>query len=136
MADRNSKRSPTVNEIQVFEGGCWVCSKSVCNGVACNILVLNPALIAELILDMTTQASMKESDSKRYNPEELCATDNKNWIMKVEYYLDSRTGKSGMPLINVFQPASIDPAEAPVSAHLSCGRHNLKLNNIEMKIAK
>lgn len=55
-------------------------------------------MIAELIQDMTVSASKKDSDSKLYYPEAFSATDYKNWIIKVENYLDSRTGKSGVPL--------------------------------------
>ena len=58
-------------------------------------------------------ASKKDGDSKLYYPEAFVATDYKNWIKKVENYLDSRTGKSGVPLSNVIRPSDVDPAEAP-----------------------
>ena len=55
----------------------------------------------------------KDSNSKLYYPEAFRVTDDKNWIKKVENYLDLRTGKSGVPLSYVIRPATVDPAEAP-----------------------
>ena len=48
-----------------------------------------------------------------YYPDAFTANDYKNWIKKVENYLDSRTGKSGVPLSYVIRPANVDPADAP-----------------------
>ena len=62
---------------------------------------------------MTAQAAKRDGDSKLYYPEAFVATDYKNWIKKVENYLDSRTGKSGVPLSYVIRPARVDPLEAP-----------------------
>jgi hypothetical protein len=62
---------------------------------------------------MVTKAGKRDSDSKLYYPETFVATDYKNWIKKVENYLDSRTGKSGVPLSYVIRPADANPAEAP-----------------------
>ena len=45
-------------------------------------------------------------------PTPFSATDYKNWIKKVENYLDSRTGKSGVPLSYVIRPAGVNPADA------------------------
>ena len=100
MADRNSKRSP-VNQRVLFvlkrtkylKAIChWVC-KNTRKGMACNVCELTPALIAELIQDMTTEASKEDSDSTLYYPEVFTATDYRNWIKKVKKYLDSRTGR-------------------------------------------
>ena len=120
MADRNSKRNPVNQRIQFglkrtkyLKAVCHWVRKNIREGVACNVRELTPALIAELIQDMTTKASKKDSDSKLYYPEAFTATDYKNWIKKVENYLDSRTGKSGVPLSYVIRPANVDPAEAP-----------------------
>ena len=48
-----------------------------------------------------------------YYPDAFTENDYKNWIKKVENYLDSRTGKSGVPLSYVIRPANADPAHAP-----------------------
>jgi hypothetical protein len=53
---------------------------------------LDVPLIGDLIQEMATQSAKKDSDSKLYYPEAFVATDYKNWIKKVENYLDSRTG--------------------------------------------
>jgi hypothetical protein len=59
---------------------------------------LSPVLIADLIQDMVSKINKRDSDSKLYYPQAFVATDYENWIKKVEYYLDLRTGKSGVPL--------------------------------------
>ena len=41
------------------------------------------------------------------------ASDYKNWIKKVNNYLDSRTEKAGVPLSYVIRAADVDPNEAP-----------------------
>ena len=120
MADRNSKRTPVVQRIQFglkrtkyLKAICHWVRKNVREGMPCNVLELTPALISELIQEMVAKASKKDSDSKLYYPEAFSATDYKNWIKKVENYLDSRTGKSGVPLSYVIRPATVNPAEAP-----------------------
>ena len=120
MADRNSKRNPANQRVQFglkrtkyLKAVCfWVC-KNVRKGLACNVRELTLALITNLIQDMTAMASKKDGDSKLYYPEAFVATNYKNWIKKVENYLDSRTGKSGVPLSYVIRPSDGNPAEAP-----------------------
>lgn len=120
MADRNSKRNPVAQRVQFglkrtkyFKAVCYWVKKNVREGIECDVRELTPALIADLIQEMTTKAAKKDADSKLYYPEAFVATDYKNWIKKVENYLDSRTGKSGVPLSYVIRPAEVDPAEAP-----------------------
>ena len=120
MADRNSKRSPQNQRVQFglkrtkyLKAVCHWVRKNVREGVPCDVRQLSTALISELIQDMLNKASKKDSDSKLYYPEAFVANDYKNWIKKVENYLDSRTGKSGVPLSYVIRPADANPAEAP-----------------------
>lgn len=120
MADRNAKRNPANQRVQFglkrtkyLKAVCHWVRKNVREGAPCDVRELTPALIAELIQDMIARASQKDSDSKLYYPEAFSATDYKNWIKKVENYLDSRIGKSGVPLSYVIRPANVDPAEAP-----------------------
>ena len=54
--------------------------------------------IAELIHELNASKGKKDSNSKLYYPDSFTSTGYKNWIKKVENYLDSRTGKSGVPL--------------------------------------
>jgi hypothetical protein len=46
-------------------------------------------------------------------PYAFLATDYKNWIKRVENYLDSRIGKAGVPLSYVIPPVKADPNDAP-----------------------
>ena len=105
MADRNSKRNPANQRVQFgfkrtkyLKAVCYWVRKNIREGLAYNVRELTPALITNLIQDMTAMASKKDGDSKLYYPEAFVATDYKNWIKKVENYLDLRTGKSGVPL--------------------------------------
>ena len=120
MADRNAKRSPANQRVQFglkrtkyLKAVCHWVHRNVREGIPCDVRELTPALIADLIQDMVTKAGKRDSDSKLYYPETFVATDYKNWIKKVENYLDSRTGKSGVPLSYVIRPADANPAEAP-----------------------
>lgn len=120
MADRNSKRTPVAQRVQFglkrtkyFKAVCHWVRKNVREGIPCNVCELTPLLIADLIQEMTTLAAKKEGDSKLYYPEAFVATDYKNWIKKVENYLDLRTGKSGVPLSYVICPTNVDLTEAP-----------------------
>jgi hypothetical protein len=120
MADRSSKRTNANQRVQFglkrtkyLKAVCHWVRKNRREGVPNDVRILTPALIADLIHEMATQAKKKDSDSKLYYPEAFSATDYKNWIKKVENYLDSRTGKSGVPLSYVIRPADADPAEAP-----------------------
>ena len=124
MVDRNAKRNPAVQRGVVVHFGlkgtkslkavCHWVRKNACEGTACDVRELTPLLISKLIQEMTAQAAKKDSDSKLYYyPEAFVATDYKNWIKNVENYLDSRTGKLGVPLSYVIQPGDVDPAEAP-----------------------
>jgi hypothetical protein len=70
-------------------------------------------MIAQLITEINAASGRRDADSKLYYPDSFVASDYKNWIKKVENYLDSRTGKSGVPLSYVIRPAIADPAEAP-----------------------
>ena len=120
MADRNSKRSPVNQRVNMGLARTkslkaithWV-RKKIREGSPCELRELTPQLIAELIGEINTKASKKDSDSKLYYPDAFSANDYKNWIKKVENYLDSRTGKSGVPLSYVIRPADADPAYAP-----------------------
>ena len=89
MPDRNSKRSPINQRVQFglkrtkyLKAICHWVRKKTREGVGCSVRELTPALIAELIQDMTTKASKEDSDSKLYYPESFTATDYKNWIKK------------------------------------------------------
>lgn len=120
MADRNSKRTPTAMRVQMGLQRTktlkaithWVRKRNR-EGVTCNLQELNQPLIAELIMEINSITGKRDSDSKLYYPDAFTATDYKNWIKKVENYLDSRTGKSGVPLSYVIRPADVDPNEAP-----------------------
>lgn len=120
MADRNSKRSPAAQRVQFglkrtkyLKAVCHWVRRNAREGLTSDVRELTPILIADLIQDMVTQAAKGLGDAKLYYPEAFVATDYKNWIKKVENYLDSRTGKSGVPLSYVIRPANVDPAEAP-----------------------
>ena len=120
MADRNSNRTPNNTRVQMGLARTkalkaithWV-RKKLREGVDCDLRELNQPLIHELIREINEKASKKDSDSKLYYPDAFTASDYKNWITKVENYLDSRTGKSGVPLSYVVRPVGVDPAEAP-----------------------
>ncbi len=90
----------------------WVRTK-IPEGSPCDLHKLTPQLIAELISEINAKAAKKDLDSKLYYPDAFTANDYKNWIKKVENYLDSRTGKSRVPLSYVICPADADPANAP-----------------------
>ena len=104
MADRNSKRTPVASRVQMGLQRTkilkaithWV-RKRICEGAECDLCLLNQNLIAELIMEINAAAGKKDADSKLYYPDAFSATDYKNWIKKVENYLDSRTGKAGVP---------------------------------------
>lgn len=120
MADRNSKRSPPNTRVQMGLARTkalkaithWV-RKKLREGVDCDLHELSQPLIHELIREINEKASKKDSDSKLYYPDAFTPNDYKNWIKKVENYLDSRTGKSGVPLSYVVRPVGVDPANAP-----------------------
>jgi hypothetical protein len=120
MADRNSKRSPANLRVNMGLARTkslkaithWV-RKKIREGSPCDLCELTSPLIAELICEINAKAAKKDSDAKLYYPDAFTANDYKNWIKKVENYLDSRTGKSGVPLSYVICPADVDPADAP-----------------------
>jgi hypothetical protein len=120
MADRNSKRTPNNTRVQMGLARTkalkaithWV-RKKLREGIDCNLHELNQPLIHELIREINETAGKKDSDSKLYYPDAFTASDYKNWIKKVENYLDSRTGKSGVPLSYVIRPSGVNPADAP-----------------------
>jgi hypothetical protein len=74
---------------------------------------LNQNLIVELIMEINAAAGKKDAASKLYYPDAFSATDYKNWIKKVENYLNSQTGKAGVPLGYVIRPVEADPNDAP-----------------------
>jgi hypothetical protein len=120
MADRNSKRTPKNTRVQMGLARTkalkaithWV-RKKLREGVDCNLQELNQELISDLIREINEKAGKRDADSKLYYPDPFSATDYRNWIKKVENYLDSRTGKSGVPLSYVIRPAGMNPADAP-----------------------
>jgi hypothetical protein len=119
MADRNSKRTPNNTRVQMGLARTkalkaithWV-RKKLREGVDCDLQELNQELIGDLIREINEKSGKKDADSKLYYPDPFSATDYKNWIKKVENYLDSRTGKSGVPLSYVIRPAGVNPADA------------------------
>jgi hypothetical protein len=96
MADRNSKRTPTAMRVQMGLQRTkilkaithWVRKKNR-EGVLRDLNELVPPLIAELIMEINSAAGKRDSDSKLYYPDAFSATDYRNWIKKVENYLDS-----------------------------------------------
>jgi hypothetical protein len=90
----------------------WV-RKRIREEAECDLCLLNQNLIAELIMEINAAAGKKDADSKLYYPDAFSATNYKNWIKKVENYLDSRTGKAGVPLSYVIRPVKADPDDAP-----------------------
>jgi hypothetical protein len=120
MADRNSKRTPINTRVQMGLARTkalkaithWV-RKKLREGSDCNPLELNPAMIADLINEMNAAKGKKDADAKLYYPDSFTSNDYRNWIKKVENYLDARTGKSGVPLSYVIRPEGVDPAAAP-----------------------
>ena len=120
MADRNAKRTPANLRVNMGLARTkslkavthWVCKK-IREGSACDLRELTPPVIAALINEVNVKAAKKDSDTKLYYPDAFSATEYKNWIKKVENYLDSRTGKSGVPLSFVIRPVNADPAHAP-----------------------
>jgi hypothetical protein len=69
--------------------------------------------IAELILELNAKSGNDKADSKLYYPDAFVSNDYKNWIKKVTNYLDSRTGKTGVPLSYVIRALDVDPDNAP-----------------------
>jgi hypothetical protein len=120
MADRNSKRTPVASHVQMGLQRTktlkaithWVC-KRIREGAECDLCILNQNLIAELIMEINAAAVKKDADSKLYYPDAFSATNYKNWIKKVENYLDSQTGKAGVPLSYVIGPVKTDPDDTP-----------------------
>ena len=120
MADRNSKRSPANARVQFGLARTknlkaiahWV-RKKAREGLTCDLRELTPELILTLITEINANAGKKESDSKLYYPDAFVASDYKNWIKKVSNYLDSRTGKAGVPLSYVIRATDVDPNHAP-----------------------
>ena len=120
MADRNSKRTPIATRVQMGLKRTktlkaithWV-RKKIRERSPCDLGELQPALIAELIAEINASSGKKESDSKLYYPDAFVANEYKTWIKKVKNYLDSRNGKSGVPLSYVIRPADADPSQAP-----------------------
>ena len=120
MADRNSKRSPTPTRVQMGLARTkklkavkvWI-SKKLRENAACDLMELTEPLIAKLIQEMSLTKSDKDSDGKLYYPDVFNASDYKNWIKKVSNYLDSKKGKSGVPLSYVIRPSDADPNNAP-----------------------
>jgi hypothetical protein len=118
MADRNSKRTPYNTRVQMGLARTktlkaitlWV-RKKVREGVACDLHELTQPLIADLIREMGV--TKKDTDNKLYYPDTFVASDYKNWIKKVENYLDARAGKAGVPLSYVIRAADVNPREAP-----------------------
>jgi hypothetical protein len=119
IADRNSKRSPAATRVQMGLARTkklkavkfWI-NKKLRENAACDLTELTDALIGELIREMSLTKSDKDSDSKLYYPDAFNANDYKNWIKKVSNYLDSRKGKSGVPLSYVIRPVDADPEDA------------------------
>ena len=95
MADRNSKRTPVASHVQMRLQRTntlkvithWV-RKRICEGVECDLHLLNQDLIAELIMEINAAAGKKDADSKLYYPDAFLTTNYKNWIKKVENYLN------------------------------------------------
>jgi hypothetical protein len=120
MADRNSKRSPPATRVQMGLARTkalkavtfWV-RKKLRENAPCDLTELTQPFIADLIREMALTKIGKESDHKLYYPDSFNANDYKNWIKKVTNYLDSRTGKSGVPLSYVIRAEDADPDEAP-----------------------
>jgi len=120
MADRNSKRSPVPTRVQMGFARTkklkavkfWI-SKKIRENAACDLTKLTKPLIAELIREMSLEKSDKDADGKLYYPDVFNARDYKNWIKKVSNYLDSKKGKSGVPLSYVICSADADPNDAP-----------------------
>ena len=120
MADRNSKRSPANARVQFGLARTknlkaiahWV-RKKAREGLTCDLRELTPELILTLITEINANAGKKESDSKLYYPDAFVASDYKHWIKKVSNYLDSRTGKTGVPLSYVIRATDVDPNHAP-----------------------
>jgi hypothetical protein len=90
----------------------WI-SKKTRENAACDLTKLTEPLIAELIREMSLAKSDEDADGKLYYPDVLNASDYKNWIKKVSNYLDSKKGKSGVPLSYVIRSADADPNDAP-----------------------
>jgi hypothetical protein len=120
MADRNSKRSPANTRVQfglartknLKAVAHWV-RKKTREGITCDLRELTPELISMLITETNVNACKKETDSKLYYPDAFVASNYKNWIKKVNNYLDSRTGKAGVPLSYIICSADVNPDDAP-----------------------
>ena len=124
MADRNSKRSPVPTRVQMGLARTkklkavkfWI-SKKIRENAACDLTELTEPLIAELIREMSLAKSDKDADGKLYYPDVYNASDYKNWIKKVLNYLDSKKGKSGVPLSYVIRSADADPHYMSLTRH-------------------
>ncbi len=120
MADRIPKRTPATTRIQFGMARTktmkaiahWVRKKSR-KGITCDLRELTPAFIAKLILEFNAESGKDKADSKLYYPDAFVSNDYKNWIKKVTNYLDSRTGKAGIPLSYVIRASDVDPDNAP-----------------------
>ena len=120
MADRNSKRSPAAQCVQLGMARTnalkavtyWV-SMKLRKEAELNLNELTPAKMSELIREMAASEEKKDNNKKLYYPDSFSTIDYKNWIKKVENYLDARRGKAGVPLSNIIRPADANPNEAP-----------------------
>jgi hypothetical protein len=124
MADRNSKCTPTaMHDVQMGLQTKtlkaithWVRKKNR-EGALCDLQEPNQTLNSELIMEINSSAGKRDADSKLHYPDPFSTTDYKNWIKnwikKVEDYLDSRTGKAGVPMCYGIRPANADPKDAP-----------------------
>ncbi len=121
MADRNLKLTPVPNRVEMGLARTktlkaithWV-RKKLREGVDCDLHKLTPPAILELINKLNASKGKKDYGSKLDYPDSFTSTDYKNWIKKVENYLDARTGKSGVPLSYVIRPANVSqPHECP-----------------------
>ncbi len=121
MADRNSKQSPANTRFQFGFARAknlkaithWVRKNKAREGITCDLRELTPELISTLITEINANIGKKEADSKFYYPDAFLANEYRNWIKKVNNYLDSRTGKAGVPLSYVICAAEVDPNNAP-----------------------
>ena len=96
MTDRNLKCTPVPNRVEMGLARTktlkaithWV-HKKLSEGVDCDLHELTPPAILELITKLNASKGKKDYDSKLYYPDSFTSTDYKNWIKKVENYLDA-----------------------------------------------
>ena len=82
MADRNSKRNPPAQRVQMGLARTkalkaithWV-RKKLREGVECDLRELTPALISQLIIEINSTASKKDSDAKLFYPDSFSPND-------------------------------------------------------------